>query len=225
MSTRQHVLNTDQKNFIAEMAATYGIDPDEIMFFSDTDKPFFGYEATCILCDRLAELPAIDLNPVDSILPDSLSVKCSITLADGRVRSGLGMVNLGETLDDKPLSATQLLATASARAIRSALRSAAIDLFRLHRESKRGPGGIEYSGPPITERQRLIREVHALGYETGYIFDVSHDGGAKVPDKTGWRRILETRYHTDSSADMTDADLADLASFLRSQRPRFDRAA
>jgi hypothetical protein len=232
MSTKQNVLSNDQRNFVAEMAAAYGIDPSEIMFFSEDAEPFFGYEATCVLCDRLTDLHDINLEPVASSLNDSLTLKCTITLADGRTRSGLGVVNVNERLQGPVsldlLSGQQLYATASARAIRSALRTAGINLLKLHAAAKRGTGGVEFTGGPQDEKASLLRQVHALGNETGYIFEnwvEGADGNRSFTDKTGWRRILRTRYQVEASSELNVAQLADLAAFLRTQLPLQKAAA
>lgn len=79
---------------------------------------------------------------------------------------------------------------------------------------------IEFSGPPQTERQRLLREVHALGYETGLIWkSTSSDNEVEHDEKSGWRRVLNARYQVNTSQALDDNGLRDLAAFLRSQLP------
>lgn len=217
MNTKQSLLTTDQKLLIAELQAAYGIDPNEVIFFSDDAEPFFGYEATCVLCDKLTDLRDINIEPFEQSFVDSLSLRCTLTLQDGRTRSAVGVVNVNEQIDGVTMTTQQLYATASARAIRNALRTAGINLLRNHEYRKTNqPGGVAFAHPPLDERQRLLREVHALGLETGYIIGT---------DKSAWHQVLSVRYGVEASSDLGVELLRNFAAFLRSQLPTAKAAA
>lgn len=217
MNTKQSLLTNDQKLLIAEMQAAYGIDPNEVIFFSEDAEPFFGYEATCVLANHLTDLRGIDIEPVETGFVDSLSLKCTVTLPDGRTRSAVGVVNVSEVIDGVKMSSQQLYATASARAIRNALRTAGINLLKLHAVQRNGSTApVEFAGPPRSEYQRLLRQAHALGVEARYIVG---------DDKSAWYEAIHERYGKDGSNELTEHCLADWVAFLRSQVPAGKPAA
>lgn len=230
MNTQQNIYTKEQHQLIAEFAATYGLEPEQIRFYSNDPQPFFDRDATAVLIHKLTTAVGIEDDLVPPPSADAIAVKYRITFEDGTFASSTGIANLSETDgDNNPLTPEQLQSLATSRASRSALRNKGLDLVKLHAATKRGPSGIEFSGPPQTERQRLLREVHASGYGCGYIFDTwggDHGDRQKYVDKSGWRRILATRYNgVEASSDLTDLQLKDLASFLRSQRPMQQAAA
>lgn len=210
MNTEQKILNNDQKLLAAEIAATYGIDPDEITYFTDDPRPTFGYEATAILCNHLTDIRGIDIEPVNNGFVDSVSYRCTLTRADGSTRSAVGVANVDERdSNDKQLTAAQLIQTASGRAIRNALRVAGIDLLKLHHQSKDLP--VEYAGPSRSNWESLLRMTHALGTQAGLIVGT---------DKTAWRRVIVNRYGVGSSGELTEDQLADFAAVLKTLVPQ-----
>lgn len=204
---RRKVLNEQQQSLAIELAETYGIQPEDIIFFGDDSTPFLTYEATCVMANKLADLQDIDLMPVHSVSSDSISLKCVLTLANGRTRGTVGVVNINETIDDKKMSDSQLLALASARAIRGALQIADIDLMKLHR--KENSDVLEFN--PKAQENKLIAHAHLLGKEAGLIVG---------DDKTGWYRLLKNRYQASSSSELTAPYLADLIAVLKTLVPQ-----
>lgn len=200
----QTILSDSQKRLVAELVEAYGIEPSEVIFFSGDPKPFLSYEATCSIANSLTDLREIAIEPVDSTFVDSLSLRCTLALADGRRRSAVGVVNVNESADGKPMTPAQLYQAASSRAIRNALRTAGIDLIKLH--ELHTSGQLEFSGPPRSNRASLIAQVHALGTEVGFIVG---------DNKAGWKRLLLHRYGVESSAGLNEEQLADLVGALR----------
>lgn len=206
----QVILNDSQKRLVADLVQTYGIEPDEIKFFAGDPKPFLSYEATCVMADRLLDLVAIDIEPVESSFVDSVTLKCTITRHNGTVRSSVGVANVKETADGQPLSTQQIFSLASARAIRNTLRTAGIDLIRTH--EARGSAPADFTGPARDARSALVAQVHILGKDAGLI---EADNG-----RAAWQSLLFARYGVRSSANLDDVQLADLAAMLRSLAPK-----
>jgi hypothetical protein len=195
-------LTHEQASLIASLSSTYGIDPDDVRFFDQSGTPFLGYEAMCAMINALCpEVRGIDLAVEQSPFPDAIGVRCSLTLADGRCRSAVGVANAGEKLGDEVMSPQQLHYVACSRALRLALRTAGIDLLRLHSAS-----GMYRERKTIDVRTTLLAQVHLLGREIGILRD---------DDRSAWEALLEHRYGVRSSAALQQAQLADLASVLR----------
>jgi len=215
MQKQQQLLSESQAALVQSLASHYGVDPSEITFFADDPKPFIGYEATCVMLARLRpDLISIDIEPIETSFVDSLSLRCSLTFADGRHRSAVGVVNVAEQIDGRPMSSQQLYQAASGRAIRNALRTAGIDVVKLHTEAVDNSIDI---GSPKTERAALLAQVHVLGKEVGLI---SADTG-----KEHWSSFLMHRYGVASSSQLGTELLADLAATLRTLNSPFTKIA
>lgn len=204
---RRKILNEQQQSLAIELAETYGIQPEDIIFFGDDTTPFLTYEATCIMANRLADLQDIDLMTVPGVSNDSISLKCVLTLANGRTRGTVGVVNVNETIDGVKMSDSQLIALASARAIRGALQIADIDLMKLHR--KENSDVLDFK--PKSQETKLIAQAHILGKEAGLI---------NGEDKTAWYRLLKNRYQVESSNQLSAVYLADFIAVLKTLVPQ-----
>lgn len=205
-----------QMDIVAEIVQAYGTDPNDITFFTETAEPFIGYETACVMLNRLIpDLQGIDAEPIFQASADSVSIKIILTDAKGRVRSGLGTVNKGEKDGEgNPLGSQQMQYIAMSRGLRSAMRMAGIDLMRLHNA---GDTVAEFTGNNSNdERNRLLREAHALGEEVGYI----NEG-----NKSLWQSFLMNRYGCSSTGQMSDELIADTIAALRAIRPPARRAA
>jgi hypothetical protein len=201
-----------QSQLVSELTERYKISAEDITFFPGDPKPFIGYEATCVMCNDL--VPGLTEISIDHTLSftDAITLKCTLKFSDGRIRSAVGVANHAEPGEGgEELSQQQLHQLASSRAIRNVLRTAGIDLLKLH-SNPTAP--TQFTGP--TNRENLIRQAHALGEENGYI---------NGPDKGLWRRLLFNRYKVDTSAVLSDSQLADLCSLLQAVRPQAEVAA
>jgi len=199
----------EQNELIAELASTYGIEPEEVIFFPNDPRPLFGYEATAVLCNKLTDIRGIDIEPVNNGFKDSVCYRCVLTLSDSRSRSGVGVANVAEKdATGTALKSAQLIELASGRAIRNALRVAGIDLLKLH--NMRKSGVVEFTGKGESQRAKDSREAHALGEEVGLIKD---------GDKTAWYAIISNRYGVIGCDALNDGKLADFVAFLKSLVP------
>ncbi len=214
MSEQIKILNFEQSALVAELTETYGIEQGEIIFFSGDPKPFFTYEATCALCNQLIELHDITIETVQNFFTDSLALKCTLTMAGGITRGAVGVANLNETIDGAKMTEQQTYLLASSRAIRNALRTAGIDLLKLHRLAKNG--GEIVDSKMTSNYVSLIRAAHQLGTDAFLI-----DGD----NKRAWYGQLKARYGVNSSNELSEANLADFVAFLKTLVPSPARAA
>jgi hypothetical protein len=215
-NTQQKTYTKEQHELIAEFAATYGLEPEQIRFYSDDPQPFFDRDATAVLIHKLTSAVGIEDEPMASPLGDAIAVKYRITFEDGTFASSTGIANVNEKgSDDQPLTFEQLQSLATSRASRSALRNKGIDLVKLHFASK-NVTQVEFSGPPRSQYENLLREAHALGREVGLINDA--DAGDAHPKRL-WYGVLRMRYNVTASNRLNVEDLADFVAFLKSLRP------
>ncbi|HQU84837.1 MAG TPA: hypothetical protein PKY59_16990 [Pyrinomonadaceae bacterium] len=203
----QKVLTSEQTNLVSELTSTYGIEPEDILFFGNDPKPFLTYEATCVLCNSLTMLNSIDIESVNSNFRDSYVFRCTLLTNDGRTRSAVGVVNANEVVDGKPLSEQQITQLGSSRAIRNALKTAGIDLMRLHNEAIKGDSS---NLPFKSSYASLLGQAHALGSEAQLI---------QGDNKAAWYAILQNRYGVSSSNQLNEEQLADFVAFLKTFVP------
>jgi hypothetical protein len=209
----QKILSAEQSALVAELTTAYGIEPEDIIFFGNDPKPFLTYEATCALCNQLTNMHDISIEPQPSGFVDSLAYRCTLTLSDGRTRSAVGVANIKETADEKPMSEQQLVQVASSRAIRNALKTAGIDLLKLHLQFVRGEvDSLNFK----SNYASLIAQAHILGKEAGLI---------NGDDKFAWYRLIENRYGQLSSNSLSETELADFVAVLKTLVPQVKRAA
>jgi hypothetical protein len=218
MNNQQTILNGDQTALVVELTQDYGIKPEDIIFFSDSPEPFFSYEANCYLLNQLTDCVAIELSPWPSIAGDSISTKCELTFPGGKVRSDVGVANLAETLDGQTMSEEQTRSLSKARAIRGAVRTAGIDLVKLHREAR---SGVKQAAEVKSTRAALLGQAHKLGKDMGYIFNDSNG----TTNKSVWRTLISNRYGVSSCEELSDEYLADFVAFLNTIRPLRKAAA
>jgi hypothetical protein len=213
MNEPKKVLNSEQSALVAELTAEYGIEPEDILFFDDSAKPFLTYEAASALSNKLADLFQIGVEPVVSPFADSIAVKCTIVTKDGHERSAVGVANRAEKINDSDISDQQAINLASSRALRNVLRAAGIDLIKLHRQAT---GGELTDKGMKSNRTSLIGQAHKIGVEIGLIFE---------NEKAPWRNVLKSRYNVTTSADLTEEQLSDLVAFLNTLKQPAKQAA
>lgn len=197
-----------QMEIVSGIVQTYDVDPNEITFFSDDAEPFLGYEAGCVMLNRLMpDLADIDIEPLPPLVPGGINLKVRLTDGNGHTRSGLGIVHPSDEAQNNQLSMQQLQYLAQSRGLRSALRAAGIDLMRLHRSRA---NVAEFSGPSSTNRAHLTRQLHALASEVGFIIG---------DDRQNYHRFMMHRYGVGSSSQMSEEVLADAVAALQAIRP------
>lgn len=220
-TTQPKTYTKEQHELIAEFAATYGLDPDQIRFYSGDPQPFFDRDATAVLIHKLTSAVGIEDEPIASPLGDAIAVKYRITFEDGSFASSTGIANVNEKgANDEPLTFEQLQSLATSRASRSALRNKGIDLVKLHYQSKGDV--VQFSGPAKSQYESLLREAHALGREVGLILD---GDALETQPKRQWYGVLRTRYDVTGSNHLNVDQLADFVAFLKSLKPVAKTAA
>lgn len=212
MNNQQKLLSGEQTALVVELTQDYGIKPEDIIFFSNSPEPFFSYNANCYLLNQLTDVVAIELSPVPSIGGDSISTGCKLTFPGGKIRSGIGIANLSETLDGETMSEEQTRWLSESRAIRTAVRTAGIDFVKLHREARTG---IKQPSQVRSNRSTLLAQAHKLGTDMGFIFK-NEDGST---NKKLWRQFIYNRYSVNSCEDLSDEWLADFVAFMNTIRP------
>lgn len=206
MSKHERLINADQAAIIHDIVAAYGTEPEDILFFTADPKPFFGFETSSVMVNRLAPPKAIDLEPIEPISPDSVSYRCQIYFPAGTNYSAVGVANRNEEIDGEKANDQQLAWLASSRALRSTLRIAGIDLYKLHlAEKNEAKQDLQFTGTR-SNRSALIAQAHALGQEVGLI---------EGDDKTLWYKLLSNRFKTSSSNLLSEAELADWVAYLK----------
>ena len=200
----------EQNHLIAELSATYGVEPEEIIFFHGDPKPLFAYEAGCVIANALTDLRGIDIEPVNNGFIDSISYRCILTRTDGASRSAVGVANINETDENgKKLTTPQLEVLASGRAFRNVLRVAGIDLLKLHNQAMHGV--VPFGATPKTNYANLLGQAHHLGQMAGLIIG---------DDKSAWRTILRNRYGVNHSNELSESQLADFVAVLNTLVPQ-----
>jgi len=204
----QKILNAEQSALVAELSMTYGIEPEEIIFFDNESTPFLTYEANWVLCNHLTSLIHIGVEPVPSAFTDSVSVKCSIIFKNGNERSAVGVANIAEKINERDISQQQAINLASSRALRSVLRASGIDLIKLHHQSIKGEV-LDFQVK--SNYNALLGQAHRLGTEAELIIG---------DDKSAWYRLLKNRYGVQRSNELSEDQLADFVAILKTLVPQ-----
>lgn len=208
MNEPKKKLNAEQSALVSEIVEAYGIEPEDVLFYDDEPKPFLMYEALAVLCNYLANISGIDVEPVPSVSDDSVAVRCTLTLSDGRVRSAVGVANCDEKIDNKKASNQQLYNLAASRALRSALRSSGIDIIKRHIAAKEGKDVLGFKMK--SNYDSLLAQANILGKAKRL---------KNGDDKTLWYHELWSRYQVSSSNQLTETELADFVAFLNAYKP------
>lgn len=218
MNETTNTYTKEQHELIADLCTTYGIEPDQIVFFENDPEPIFDREATSKIARALLPVAGIEDDFVPASSPDSVAAKYRITFKDGTFAASTGVATRSS---DDSQSDEQLRSAAIGRAARSAFRNAGINLLKLHFARKSSNVATpEFTGQPAdsvstepvkSERSRLLATVHMLGAEAGLI--------TADNNKNAWYRSIEQRYGIDSCYGLDNDQLKDFASFLRSQLP------
>lgn len=217
-NTKEKTYTQEQHALIAELAATYGLEPDQIIFFGDDPKPLFDREATAILIHRLTDAVGIEDDLVPAPVGDAIAVKYRVTFADGSSAASTGMANMAEMLNGEIMSQEQLKSLATSRASRSALTNKGIDLLKLHNQAAHGKNVATL--PVKSTRAKLIAQAHLLGQEAGMIVGVKTVNGPNQEDKSLWQGCLRGRYGVSNSNELSDELLSDFVAFLNSLVPQ-----
>lgn len=205
-------LNTQQAAIVAEFCTAYPIEPEDITFFAnDPQTPFFGYEASCILLQKLTDIVEIEIEPVASVSPDSISRRCRLVFANGS-SSFIAAANLNEKDDEgNQLSTQQIEWLADSRAIRGAARAKGLNFVRLHWDSKEDHDGEDAKTLSRSPRSAAIAQAHILGNEVGLIVG---------KNKSLWYQTIDQRYGVRHAGELDGGQLADFIAFMQALKPK-----
>jgi len=207
-----------QEELAREFMETYGLERKQIGFDGSSPDPIFDYEALSLLSLVLGDIPSIRTEPGDFNNAAGLaSAICHLTLNDNRSREVFGTCLVGEILHDNSEVAdiSQALKIAQARAVRNGLRAVGFDPVKAHRLAK----ADQPSPNQFTDvRTKELAEIHILGKELGFIFDVPNAGGTGVVEnKTAWKNIIGTHFKgKTSSGELADLERSQFLQMLRS---------
>ena len=131
-----------------------------------------------------------------------------VVLSDGRSRSGDAGCVVGDALPNGQEVETvkSALDVASARALQKALRMIGFDPVRAHEARKRGDDQPLTSRLEDEQRNKELKEIHALAEEVGLIVG---------SDKTKYYRRMEAFFDVSSSRDMSPQQRAEFIAILR----------
>ncbi len=208
MNTKEKTYTKQQHQLIAELCATYGLEPDQIIFFNDDPRPHFDREATAVLIHALTDAVGIEDDLVPSHLDDTICVKYRITFPDGSFAGSTGAANIRELKNGEPMSRQEIQSLATSRASRSALTNRGIDLLKLHHQRlHRNVAEM----PVKSTRAKLISEAHVLGEEKGLICG---------NDKTKWQAELYNNFSVINSNELNDTQLGEFVAYLKTIAPQ-----
>ncbi|MBS1793383.1 MAG: hypothetical protein JSS81_05990 [Acidobacteria bacterium] len=204
-------LTTDQNKLVAEFVTNYGLSEEQIIFDGTGLEPIFDFEALSVLRERLTDFQSVDVsdvvwNPADN----SAQAKCTIITAAGRQVVVSDFAEIGESLPDNSKVESSLGAKrlARARAMRSGIRAAGVNLLKAHRRFLET--GRIGEAEPVDPRLNKIREIHALAGEIGFI---------KGTDRTAYESHLAEMFEgRTSSRDLSDFELQRFVVSLRAIR-------
>lgn len=202
-------LTTEQKQIQDEFVSTYGFDPEQVAFEGNKVEPIFDFEALCLLRERLTDFTEVRITRGDFADPVASAV-CEITTSQNRKIVVCDFAQVGEVLHDGnaisgPLDA---LRVARARAMRTGIRAAGVNLLKAHRYLIDTGTAPTYS--PVDPRTPRVREIHVLANECGLI---TADGRDQYEDMIAGMFDGRT-----SSRDLDDLELHRLVVSLRAIR-------
>lgn len=204
------ILTQEQLEIQSEFVQLYGLEPEQISFEGNEPNPILDYEAISLLSLQLTDIQELDCWISErGKETGTVTVRCVVTLPDGRKRSAESSAALGEPLPGgKTIDTFQLAeAVARARASRVGIRSVGVNLFNAHKKFKES-GNIATGHLRFDPRKPLYDEIHVNAEKAGYIVG---------KDKSEYQKFIAESYEGRTSAkDLDDAELNRLNITFRS---------
>jgi hypothetical protein len=208
MMTERNLLTAEQLKIQQELCETYDeLTPENISFDKDDPTPMFDYEAISLLSVKLTDIQDIDCQVIQRD-DTRVTVKCRVTLPDGRTRGVEHSGQLGEILPGGKTVDTMSLAEAVARsrAARLGIRSVGVNLFKAHKKFKE-TGEIAAGHLRFDPRKPIYDEIHAAATDLALIVN---------GDKSAYRQfIAESFGGAESAKDLSGEDLRKLQVMFR----------
>jgi hypothetical protein len=209
-------LTKEQLELQNQFVTTYGLSPEQISFEGEKLEPIFDFEALSLLREKLTNFESIDVSQVSFNADDnSAEAVCDIFTDQQRRIVVSDFAQIGELMPDggRIESPMQAKRVARARAMRSGIRAAGVNLLRAHQLYLEGK---PLSFEPVDPRANRVKEIHALAGDIGFIVR---------GDKTDYQKhIAEMFDGRTSTEELDDIELQKLAVSLRAMR-RVQQAA
>lgn len=211
--------NLKQEALVGEFVSAYDIDAKQVIFFDDSEAPFFLFEALAQIVSVLADFREVAVTkPEIEERNGNATCEAAITLEDGRVVRSFGSSFVGDTLPGKEVGDFQTaFDLARARALRSALRLAGFDPVKRHEQRKRGEkAAAPILSPEAEQRNKELAEIHAIAEEAGLIIG---------NDKSAYYRQLGVFFPgVPSAGELSAKERASFIALLRGIKSARSRA-
>jgi hypothetical protein len=206
--SQPNTLEQNRNTLVQEFVTTYGISEKQISFEFNSAEPIFDFDAICLLRERLTNFQAVDVSRVSfNEAEQSAEAICTITQANGRPITISDFAQMGEIMPDGTTiqNSIQAKRVARARAMRSGIRAAGVDLLKAHKNYLENGDFLDFT--PIDPRANRVKEIHALAEELGLIVG---------KDKEAYQEYIGEKFDGRTSTnDLDDLELQKLATDLR----------
>lgn len=215
MSENNKKYTPEQLQLAREFVDGYGISLEQISFEAEKLEPIFDFEALCLLREKLTRFHSVDTTRSNfNAETNEAEVICSIINESGRIITCSDFAQIGELMPDgsKVETSMQAKRLARARAMRSAIRQAGVNLLKAHKNYLESGEVLDFR--PVDPRISKTKELHVLAEQLGFIVK-TNDG----IDKTEYQKfIAETYDGRTSSKDLDDIELQRLIITFRAMR-------
>lgn len=220
-NNNRKILTTAQQNIADEFVADYNFEYSQISFEGNSLEPIFDYEALNVLRLRLTDIQMTDPEVVErNTRLGIVTVKCTAVLTDGRSASDLGSAQFatfdenknkltdGEFMPDGSeigniLNAQNL---ALSRALRRAIRSVGVNLFKSHQEYRRH-GNVTVAEIDKEFQSPVGKELHQVATEWGHI---------RGKDKSEYQEFMARMFGgKTSSLELNDIEKSQFVTIYR----------
>lgn len=206
MSEKQ--LTFAQDELKQELMETYGLSPEQISFDGENIDSILDFEALCALREKLTNFKSVDVSCVTANdAGTEAEAICVVVTAENRTVTVSDFAQYGELMPDgsQIQNSMSLKRLARARAMRSGIRAAGVNLMKAHKHYLETGDTLDFQ--PIDPRVNAYKELHAVAAKIGLIT------GA---DKSEYQKFIgETFDGRQSAKDLDDLELQRLLVTFR----------
>lgn len=200
-----------QEDLAKEFINAYALSPEQISFEGEKPEPIFDFEALCVLREKLTDFQSVDTSNISFYEAEKeAQCVCEIVTAEGRKISIVDFAVINEPMPDGTKIETPIQAkrVARARAMRTGIRAAGVNIVKAHQEFVRT--GKKLTSEPVDLKTKQTQEIHILAAELGLI---------NGSDKSEYEKFLaETFEGRTSSSDLDDIERQRLLVIFRAMR-------
>jgi hypothetical protein len=201
----------EQSNLVKDFIELYGLSEEQISFDGETIEPIFDFEALCVLREKLTRFQSVDTSKtLFNQETNEAECVCTIITQNNLPVSVSDFAQIGEMMPDgkRIENSMQAKRVARARAMRSGIRAAGVNLLKAHKSYVESCDILDFK--PVDPRIAKRKEVHVLAKELGLIKD---------EDKSEYQKfIAETYDGRTSSNDLEEKELQRLIVTFRAMR-------